>query len=213
MWDFKTNMYKTKNMQPDTYYHIYNRANGSVNLFRNDENYRYFLQQWVKYTEPIAETYVYCLMPNHFHVLIKIKNDDTLTEFFKNRNKDLTGFENLSGLVSQQFSNFFNSYAKAYNKMFGRNGSLFNRPFKAKSITSDSYLTNVIFYIHHNPVHHGFTKHIEDWPHCSYHAMLSEKETFLLRKDVIDWFGDKEAFIRLHKQSLQELEKQETKFT
>ncbi len=199
-------------MQAGTYYHIYNRANGSENLFRNNENYRYFLQQWVKYTWPVAETYTYCLMPNHFHFLVKIKSNNELLI-------DLQGFENLGGLkngglkIIQQFSNLFNSYSKAYNKMYDRRGSLFSPNFKKKEITSDAYLTNVIFYIHHNPVHHGFTKQIEDWPHCSYLTILSDKETFLLRKDVIDWFGDKEAFTRFHQQSIQELEKLETKFT
>lgn len=94
-------------MQPGTFYHIYNHANGFENLFQSDENYRFFLQQWNKYIEPVAELYAYCLMPNHFHVLIRTKNEEELL--------DLTGFRNLSGLkdtekiISQHFSNLFNS--------------------------------------------------------------------------------------------------------
>ena len=136
-------------MQADTFYHIYNHANGNENLFRNDENYSFFLQKWAKYIEPIADTYAYCLMPNHFHVLVKIKTEEEL----------LWG-KNLSGLLSKQFSNLFNSYAKAYNKMYERKGSLFNRPFKSKLVSDDNYLTTLIYYIHHNPIHHGFTKYL-----------------------------------------------------
>lgn len=199
-------------MQPGTFYHIYNHANGFENLFQTEENYRFFLQQWSKYIEPVAELYAYCLMPNHFHVLIKIKDEKELS--------DLTGFENLSGLkdniekvINQHFSNLFNSYAKAYNKMYERRGSLWNRPFKAKEITSDDYLTNVIFYIHHNPVHHGFTEQIEDWPHSSYHSLLSKKVTKLKRNETIKWFGNREELKRFHQQSLKNLNTLEMNFT
>ncbi len=59
-------------MESDKFYHIFNHANGRENLFEEDENYRYFLQQCEKYISPIAETYAYCLMPNHIHFLIRI---------------------------------------------------------------------------------------------------------------------------------------------
>ena len=47
------------------YYHIYNYANGSKNLFRNKDNYRYFLKKAMQHITPIAEVYSYCLLPNH----------------------------------------------------------------------------------------------------------------------------------------------------
>lgn len=197
-------------MEANTFYHIYNRANGSENMFRCDENYRYFLQQWAKYIDPIAETYAYCLMPNHFHFLIKIKSA-----------RELQGFKNLGGLVvkkeektiSQQFSNMFNSYTKAFNKMHDRKGSLFSPNFKSKEISSDNYFTNVIFYIHHNPVHHGFTKQVENWPHSSYAAILSNKQTQLQRGYVQKWFGGKRELVVFHKQALKELNKLELEYT
>lgn len=198
-------------MQTSTYYHIYNHANGSENLFRTAENYRFFLEKWGKYIAPVADTYAYCLMPNHFHALIRIKGEEKLKIAF--RITDLTGFENLSGLISKQFSNLFNSYAKAYNKQYNRKGSLFNRPFKAKQITSDAYLTRVIFYIHHNPLHHGFTRHIADWPHSSYHTVVSDKLTRIKRKEVQDWFGGKQALEKFHNQAIKELENLENEFT
>jgi len=198
-------------MEPEVFYHIYNHANGSENLFRSDENYFFFLERWENYIEPIADTYAYCLMPNHLHFLIRVKKETDLLKINKFRNP--TGFENLPGFISKQFGNLFNSYAKAYNKMYNRKGSLFNRPFKSKEIISDNYLTNVIFYIHHNPLHHGFCKHIADWPHSSYHSVISDKLTRIKRKEVQGWFGSKEELIDFHNQAIKGLEKLEMEFT
>ncbi len=208
-------------MQADTYYHIYNRANGSENLFRERKNYRYFLQQWEKYITRVAATLAYCLMPNHFHVLVRTKCESELL-----LSTNLQGFRNLGGLNSssrglngdlkiiiQQFSNLFNSYTKAYNKMYDRNGSLFSPNFKKKEITSDEYLTNIIFYIHHNPVHHGFTKTIESWPYSSYPLIIADKPSFIDKTEVINWFGDRDALITFHKQSMIYQKELEKRFT
>src|SRR5690606_5735657 len=105
------------------YYHIYNHANGNENLFRERENYRFFLQQYQKHITPVADTLAYCLMPNHFHLLVRIKEAETLLSTFPKLLKttsNLPGFQNLEGLlspfISKQFSNLFNSYTKAFNK-------------------------------------------------------------------------------------------------
>ncbi|WP_370088609.1 transposase [Ekhidna sp.] len=139
--------------------------------------------------------------------MVRIKDEVELEKL------DLTGFENLSDLISKKFSNLFVSYAKAYNKMYERRGSLFNRPFKAKEIENENYLTNIIFYIHHNPLHHGFTKSIADWEHSSYHAIVSNKLTRLKRKEVQNWFGSKRDFREFHNQAIKGLEKLELEFT
>lgn len=55
------------------YYHIYNRANGSDNLFRQKSDYRHFLRLYQKYIVPVADTFAWVLMPNHFHLLVRIK--------------------------------------------------------------------------------------------------------------------------------------------
>lgn len=198
-------------MQPETFYHIYNHANGFENLFKKENNYRYFLQQWGKYIAPVADTYAYCLMPNHFHFLMRTKKESKIL--------DLQGFKNLGGLdrsekiIIQHFSNLFNSYTKAFNKMYSRKGSLFMPNFKHKEITNENYLTNIIFYIHHNPVHHGFTNTIFDWPHSSFHSLLSGKKTLLERKQVVDYFGGITPLKEFHQQSIKELDNMEVEFT
>ncbi|MBS1488729.1 MAG: hypothetical protein JST43_14205 [Bacteroidetes bacterium] len=198
-------------MEPNQSYHLYTHANGSENLFRNEENFRYFLKRYEEYIPAVADTLAYCLMPNHLHLLVRIKSEAELTEFFNKKEKDLTGLlsadkQDLSGLdVLQrltilQFSHLFNAYTKAYNKVYKRRGSLFIRAFKRKEITSDSYFTGIIHYIHHNPVHHGFVKQLTDWPWSSYHHFLLPELT-PAQQEVIDWFGNRQQFILFHQQA------------
>ncbi len=195
-------------MEPSKFYHIYTHANGSENLFREEENYRYFLQRLGSFVPPVAHTLAYCLMPNHLHLLVQIKNEDGLVEALKEVKKskningnttDLTGFENLSGLTVLQFSHLFNAYSKAYNKMYKRMGSLFTRSFHRKEIQSDQQLTTVIRYIHHNPVSHGFAKHPGEWPWSSYTTMISGNTPGWLISDwLIQWFGNLTEFKKAH---------------
>lgn len=90
---------------PDATYHIYNRANGNELLFTQNENYHFFLDKYRYYIMPIAETFCYCLLPNHFNFLIRIKSEKELIEILK-----LTDNKNIESSTSNQFSNFFNSY-------------------------------------------------------------------------------------------------------
>ncbi|HVE00007.1 MAG TPA: hypothetical protein VNB90_17485 [Cytophagaceae bacterium] len=192
---------------PGSYYHIYNHAVGDENLFRNEDNFYYFLQKYNQYIYPICETYAYSLMPNHFHFAIKVRNLETLNlhyEYLKSESKTITTLyplntlEEASKFTMQQFSNFFNSYTKSYNKKFDRKGALFIDYMKRKVIISKEYFTNLIYYIHHNPVHHNFCKNMHDWKFSSYHAFLSSKDSKLNREQIFKWFGDKKSFIDFH---------------
>jgi REP element-mobilizing transposase RayT len=167
------------------FYHIYNRGINSCTIFTETTNYEYFLNLYDKHISPVADTYAWVLMKNHFHFLVRIK--------------DLTGFGNLSGLPPHQcFSNLFNAYAKAWNKTYTRHGSLFERPFKRKLINDIDYFRTMVLYIHNNPVHHGFTQHAKDYPWSSYLSCISIKPTRLQRDTVIGWFNNKADFIAAH---------------
>jgi len=85
-------------MQPGLTYHIYTHANGSENLFRNDENFRYFLKRYKEFIPGVADTLAYCLMPNHLHLLVCVKDEKELAAFFKNKNL-LKEVKDLSGLI------------------------------------------------------------------------------------------------------------------
>jgi REP element-mobilizing transposase RayT len=181
-------------MHPEKLYHIYNHANGMENLFREVENYHYFLRQWQKHIHPIADALAYCLMPNHFHFFIKVKNQSKLELTFGK----FETFQKLEYHLSKQFSNFFSSYTQAYNKKYQRKGSLFIPNFKRKEITSDNYITSVVAYIHCNPIIHEFCNKLEDWPFGSYLAYTSERDTLLNKAYILDWFGGREQFIKFH---------------
>ncbi|NQX97980.1 MAG: hypothetical protein HRT73_08890 [Flavobacteriales bacterium] len=185
-------------MQADNFYHIYNRANGSEKLFVEEENYRYFLQQFKKYIAPIAHVYAYCLIPNHFHFVIKIKEEKVLNNYFEEKLSKSS--KPLESLLSLQFSHFFNSYTQAFNKKHNRKGSLFSSNFKRKEITAKEYLQQVIVYVHLNPVKHQLTSNFDEFPYTSYKSILSNKPTLLDRKAVIELFDDLENFRYVHQE-------------
>jgi REP element-mobilizing transposase RayT len=181
-------------MEPGKYYHLYTHANGSENLFRADENFQYFLRRYQAFIPPVADTLAWCLMPNHLHLLVRIKREEAITSTFGK----FQTFQKLEYRISKQFANLFSSYTQAYNKMYARRGSLFIPNFKRKEITSDNHLTTLIRYIHTNPIRHGFTQLPEQWPWSSYTAILTGNTDPLITNDSIKWFGNKEEFIRLH---------------
>lgn len=74
----------------EKYYHIYNHANGDENLFREQKNYEYFLEKYKQHINPIAETIAWCLMPNHFHLLVKIKTEEEIVAAFSSTNPPST---------------------------------------------------------------------------------------------------------------------------
>lgn len=180
--------------EADCYYHIVNHAVGSENLFRTPENYRYFLNRYAHHTNTVLETFAYCLMPNHFHLLVKIRSVEELSKDSKFNN-------DVHKYVMQKFSNLLNGYAKAYNIRFGRKGALFVDYTKRFVVDSDSYFTAAVNYIHQNPTNHGFVADLSEWHYSSYHALVSDKTTRLKRDEVINWFGDKQHFVSFHQQN------------
>jgi len=109
----------------------------------------------------------------------------------------------LPKLISNQFKNFLISYIKSFNKVYERRGSLFLDNIKRISVTGDDYFTNMIRYIHFNPVLHGFSDTPHRWKFSSIHAYTSDKRSLFRRQDVLDWFGGKQEFEKFH-QSIQE---------
>ncbi|MDZ7720709.1 MAG: hypothetical protein U5K72_17965 [Balneolaceae bacterium] len=193
--------------EPGHIYHVYHHANGDDLIFRETENYFFFLSKIEKYIHPISKIYAYCLMPNHFHFLLRVKKESVLENFFDldDKNPRSTGrFRGLEGQIdfslniSKQFKNCLISYAKAYNKVYERKGSLFSENLKRIKISQDDYFANMIRYIHFNPVIHGFTKNARNWSFSSYRAYLSNKNSLLERDEVFEWFGGEDELKRFH---------------
>lgn len=181
------------------YYHIFNRGNNHQNIFFETENYYHFLRLMDRYIDPICEVYAWALLKNHFHLLVYIKeeNDIDINNLYFSVKKTTVKIN-----ISQQFSNWFNAYTKAINKRYNRSGSLLEKPFERKQVDHESYFQKLIYYIHNNPVKHGFVSHPVEYPWTSYLSILSEKETKLKRERVIHFFNNKANFIQVHQQQL-----------
>lgn len=210
------------------FYHIYNCGINGTELFKEADNYRHFLNCYEKYIETVAETYAWCLMGNHFHFLVRIKEKKEIG-FYLPLNADRSGdavrlkaSPDLSASEgpdsvnryynakpdpntlkapdpSRHYSHLFNAYTRYFNLKYSRHGALFERPFKRKKIESDNYLKNLIIYIHNNPVHHSFCSHPVEYPWSSYLTCISEKPTRLKRQQVIDYFDDRANFSFSHR--------------
>jgi REP element-mobilizing transposase RayT len=187
---------------PGEFYHLFNRAVGSETLFRSKENYRYFLSKMKQHILPVADLFVYSLLPNHFHLLIRIKPGETIQSLYKIKKRKTFDEKqhDLPDFIMEQFSNWTNGYTKAFNKMYNRKGGLFMDYMKRSEAETDADITSFIFYVHKNAVHHGLSKKIGDWLFDSYQSILSEKPTALMREEVINWFGSKQLFVDFHNQ-------------
>lgn len=200
------------------YYHIYNRGNNGCDLFLEPDCYEHFLNLYDTYIHPVAETFAWVLMGNHFHLLLRIKENriyryDLNDDSFKKNESDLNYYkkwetvEATSSAVSKKmkkplpfrhFAHLFNAYSRYHQNRYGRTGNLFERPFKRKLVDNESYFKKVILYIHQNPVHHGFCSHPLEYPWSSYITCTSEKPTWLKREAVKKLFGSNKNFEEVH---------------
>jgi putative transposase len=169
------------------YYHVFNRGNGKGDIYLNPEDYKIFLYRLNEnlFPEPKLEALVpgapliyqrkllpkgafslicYCLMPNHFHMLIRQNSDVKISKFIQ---KLCTG------------------YAVYFQKKYEHTGHLFQGAFKAIHIESESYLMWLSAYIHQNPATAGLVTSLEDYPWSSYLDFIGKRNGKLCSKDVI----------------------------
>jgi putative transposase len=176
----------------DAFYHIYNRGVEGRSIFCDDQDYRIFLSYIKRYLTRITRNEVpprwrsdvvdklqlvsYCLMPNHFHLLVKQKTSDGMTIFMKA---------------------LMNSYVRYFNQKYKRVGGLFQGVFKAVEIAEETYLLHLTRYIHLNPLDlEGINfSRLEDY-FCSYGEYIGKRNTsWIHTKEIISMFGSKLAGI------------------
>ncbi len=150
--------------QADNYYHIYNRGNNRQLIFFERDNYLYFLRQLKKHLIPNSvDIIAYCLMPNHYHLLVYLKTDH----------------------FSKLMQAFSLSYTKAINKRHERLGSLFQGRFQAIHVDGEEYLLHLTRYIHLNPVKANLVEKAEDWEFSSYQEYIDLRKGSLPKIDII----------------------------
>jgi REP element-mobilizing transposase RayT len=196
--------------EENTFYHIYNRGINRENLFREKENYVFLLDRWKKLITPWVETVAYCLMPNHFHFLVRIKpitvsiSSNAVKEGTVRAMQFAKGEVSFNDFLEDQFKRTFSSYSLAFNHKYGRTGSLMQKRFKRIAVKTDNKLFHLLTYIHHNPIHHKFCTAYGEWPYCSYQSYQQlDKPSMLIREEVLSWFTDPDVdlvddFDKLH---------------
>jgi putative transposase len=194
-------------MVPGSFYHVYNHANGRENLFAETKNYSFFLEKTSVYILPFINLHAFCLLPNHFHLLISIKEIEQIKLLESFRTFQKLPNDKLQPLIekkiSKSFSNLFSSYTQSFNKVYERRGSLFMPNMKSALIGDEASICKVVHYIHANPVHHGFVKEPGNWKFGSYNGYISQAATKLSKEVILNIFGSIEYFIKYHQQPIE----------
>lgn len=177
---------------PECYFHIYNRGNNRGAIFFEPANYIFFLKGIKQYLLPAADLIVYCLMPTHYHMLMRVKPSSEPSE-----GSGLS--DGAHSPVSVAMMRLSVSYTMAINKRFGRVGSLFQGAFQARAITDSQYLFQICCYIHANPVKDGLVSDPANWPYSNYLEWIGERQGTLLDRSFVETQfsepGDYKAFV------------------
>lgn len=167
--------YRIEKLYKDNYYHIYNRGVNHSTIFFEKRNYMFFIDRLHETTKNIAETICYCLMPNHFHIVLFICDESK---------------------IERSLTRLFISYSKAINKSMARSGPLFDGRFKSKLIPENNYLLHLSRYIHLNPVRANMVTKAEDWLYSSYQLYISNFQSSFVKKEIIlDQVRDYREFV------------------
>lgn len=190
---------------PGKFYHIYNRGNNRATVFFEERNYEYFLRLYEQHINPVATTYAYCLMKNHFHILVRIKTEEERVAYSRGKLSEISELKP----AWRHFNNFFIAFAKGMNKAYDRSGSMMEKPYRRKLIDSDYYFLKLITYIHLNPQKHRQIADYRYWPWSSYQELqLPQKQQAIIAgPEVLELCGGFQAFQAIHALQENELEK------
>lgn len=188
---------RTIPLVPGEIYHIYNRGNDKRNIFTQPRDYSRFQKTFYYYqfvgpkpkfsdftksklqtlnplkNERWVELMCYCLMPNHFHFLIKQLKENGIAKFL---------------------SDISNSYTKHFNIKYNHSGALLQGVFKSVRVETDEQLTHVSRYIHLNPIVTGLVKNLEDYRWSSYLEYITGNTFLCSSKEILNMFPSKEDY-------------------
>ncbi|NCU02929.1 MAG: hypothetical protein GXC73_02990 [Chitinophagaceae bacterium] len=195
------------------YYHFLFRSIDGIPLFKSNKERFFFLEKWKRFTTTLLNTWAYCLIDNHVHIIGKMKAEQEIehnlfflpvelrTSAIRNflNEKSLQAFESV---VERQINSFMVSYSNTYNNVIERKGGVFQQPFRRSIIADESHLQQAIVYVHANAQKHGLVNDFKRHNHNSYHTILDGNETFISTKAVIEFFGGIDKFISIHKEQV-----------
>ncbi len=147
------------------YFHIYNRGNRKQDIFSEEGDYLNYLKKLREYKKKYNISIIcYCLMPNHFHLLLRQNSDTPIYKFMHA---------------------LHTSYSIYFNKKYDKVGRMFQGRFKQKEIEKDEYLSRVTSYIHFNPVKDGLVEDLDNYQWSSYPDFIGIREGTLCDKDIV----------------------------
>ena len=174
-------------LQPGQYYHIYNRGNNRRNLFYDDQDYLRFLALIRKYISAAMTVYAYALLPDHFHLCLKVHPLDRLPPLFIDKPR----------AINNSVGHLQNAYAKYFLYRYRKTeiSGLFEHRFERKPITSKRQMISTTHYVNFNGHHHGYVSDPRDYLYTSLQELLcSTVESFVDREAVFKLFGDEDSF-------------------
>lgn len=188
---------------------MYNKAIDKRKLFYEDVDYQRFLNNFKKYFSPYLDVISFCLIPNHFHFMIRIKEEKNVDiAFIKSEDtvasrKYILKELSWSDFLSDQFRRAFSSHALFINRKYQLHGPLFMKKIKRTEVSSEQKYYSLMCYIHHNPIHHGLSSSFKGWTYSSYQEYLHDSNYTVSDSELtILGMGDKikgkEEFIKMH---------------
>lgn len=166
--------YRSIPNEVDSIYHIYNRGVNKGLIFFSDKNYEYFVYKMSYHFHEKASILAYCLMPNHYHLLVKVLREDFV----------------LNGLRP-----FILAYIRAVNNEQERVGPLFQSHYQSNIVGDEGYLLECVQYIHLNPVKAGMVAHPQEWEYSSYRSYFSTSQNSIIDTSwIYDYFDSLQEF-------------------
>ncbi len=199
---------------PGSFYHLVFKSIDGLFLFNHDKDYEVYLERFRKFLGDFADVWSFCVLPNHTHFIIKIKTQESINIFLNKLSlQDLTVSMKLflseqeneslfNAMIERQVNSFMVSYANYINNRFNRQGGIFQKPFKRIKIEDEGHLQQAIIYTNANAQKHGLVKDFKTYGFSSYPLIVANDQYFVDTKSVIEFFENKEKFIRLHKEQV-----------
>jgi len=167
---------------PDAWYHVMNRGRRGEKIFETNEDYLSFIDLLEELDEVFnVRVAAYCLMFNHYHLL----------------------FQTPDANLSRSMRHLNGVYTQRYNKRHSCDGQLFRGRYKSIVVESDSYVLELVRYIHRNPLESGLVDNLQKYQWCTHKIYLSNSKKWnWLHKDyILKLFSkSKPESIRLYKQ-------------
>jgi len=158
------------------FYHAYSRGNRKQDIFRSDIDYKHFLSLMGKYSEKHnVSIHAFCLMPNHFHMLIKADG----------------------GAMAKFYQQLLSVYTLRTNKIYDEVGHLFQGRYQSKPIDTDTYAMEISRYIHNNPVDLNASLLVENYSWSSLAGYIDPKlkNSFIKTDFILSHFTSALAYL------------------